>query len=247
MAASRLRRSGNPAIAKLDPVFVLQVEDKAANPWRNTAAGRTGRGTGADVPLDNVLSDNGRGLHFGSYERLTLPSRPVAAKTGTTNMWLDAWTMGYTPQLAVGVWTNWRQQTWPTARLPLRPSSTVCWPKVWRGCPRRGGSGRPAWCGCKVCVPSGLLPTPDCPSTTSGLFLADEAPVMQDNVLQAFEINSENGKRASACTPPELIQRVVWNCRPPQRITCVRRKSRSRRWRWTGRAAAACGRRCRHR
>ena len=59
--------------------------------------------------LNNVLSDNGprarsRSARYANY--LTLPNRPVAAKTGTTNMWLDAWTMGYTPQLAVGVWTG---------------------------------------------------------------------------------------------------------------------------------------------
>ena len=71
-------------------------------------------------------------------------------------------------------------------------------------------------------MPSGLLPTPDCPSTTSDLFLAGKAPVMQDNMYQAFEINSENGKRASACTPPELIQRVVYQVYPSTAADYVR-------------------------
>ena len=34
---------------------------------------------------------------------LNLPF-PVAAKTGTTNDFRDNWTLGYTPDLAVGVW-----------------------------------------------------------------------------------------------------------------------------------------------
>ena len=37
---------------------------------------------------------------------MTLPDRPVAVKTGTTNDYRDAWTMGYTPDLAVGVWVG---------------------------------------------------------------------------------------------------------------------------------------------
>ena len=32
--------------------------------------------------------------------------RPVAAKTGTTNDFQDAWFIGYTPQLVVGVWVG---------------------------------------------------------------------------------------------------------------------------------------------
>jgi membrane carboxypeptidase/penicillin-binding protein PbpC len=37
---------------------------------------------------------------------LTLPDRPVAAKTGTTNDFHDAWSMGFTPSLACGVWVG---------------------------------------------------------------------------------------------------------------------------------------------
>jgi len=55
----------------------------------------------------NVLSDNGaRAYVFGGSNPLTLPGRPVAAKTGTTNDYRDAWTMGYTPNLVTGVWAG---------------------------------------------------------------------------------------------------------------------------------------------
>ena len=57
--------------------------------------------------LSNVLSDNSaRAFIFGEKNYLTLASRPVAAKTGTTNDFHDAWTMGYTPQIATGVWVG---------------------------------------------------------------------------------------------------------------------------------------------
>ncbi|HHE65750.1 MAG TPA: penicillin-binding protein, partial [Bacteroidetes bacterium] len=57
--------------------------------------------------LNNVLSDNeARSYVFGEFNNLTLPDRPVAAKTGTTNDYRDAWTIGFTPNIAVGVWVG---------------------------------------------------------------------------------------------------------------------------------------------
>jgi len=57
--------------------------------------------------LSNILSDNSaRAYVFGSSSYLTLPGRPVAAKTGTTNDYRDAWTLGYTPSIATGVWVG---------------------------------------------------------------------------------------------------------------------------------------------
>jgi len=57
--------------------------------------------------INDVLSDNeARSFIFGSKNYLTLPDRPVAAKTGTTNDYRDAWTLGYTPSIATGVWVG---------------------------------------------------------------------------------------------------------------------------------------------
>lgn len=57
--------------------------------------------------VTSILSDNNaRSYIFGATNYLTLPDRPVAAKTGTTNDYRDAWALGYTPQLAVGVWVG---------------------------------------------------------------------------------------------------------------------------------------------
>jgi 1A family penicillin-binding protein len=57
--------------------------------------------------LDSILSNNeNRSWVFGDNSPLRFDSRPVAAKTGTTNEFRDGWTMGYTPNLAVGVWAG---------------------------------------------------------------------------------------------------------------------------------------------
>lgn len=55
--------------------------------------------------ISSILSDNtARAPIFGSS--LTVPGRTAAVKTGTTDKQRDAWTIGYTPQLAVGVWVG---------------------------------------------------------------------------------------------------------------------------------------------
>lgn len=57
--------------------------------------------------ISDVLSDNkARTPAFGAFSPLYFPSRDVAAKTGTTNDYRDAWTVGYTPNIAVGAWAG---------------------------------------------------------------------------------------------------------------------------------------------
>ena len=57
--------------------------------------------------ISDILSDNSaRVPTFGANSPLNVPGYNVAAKTGTTNDNKDAWILGYTPTLAVGVWAG---------------------------------------------------------------------------------------------------------------------------------------------
>ena len=51
-----------------------------------------------------MSDDKNRCLEFGCNGDLTLPGRQVAAKTGTTQLFKDNWTLGFTPTLATAVW-----------------------------------------------------------------------------------------------------------------------------------------------
>jgi len=57
--------------------------------------------------INSILSDNdARSSIFGKNNPLHIPGKIVAAKTGTTQEFRDAWTVGYTPNIAVSVWAG---------------------------------------------------------------------------------------------------------------------------------------------
>lgn len=57
--------------------------------------------------INSVLSDNqARSAIFGPNSPLYIPGKNVAAKTGTTQDNRDGWTIGYSPNIAVGVWVG---------------------------------------------------------------------------------------------------------------------------------------------
>ena len=64
--------------------------------------------------MQQIMSnDNNRAMIFGRNSLLTLPGRTVGVKTGTSDSFADAWTVGYTPHLVTAVWggnPDWRQK-----------------------------------------------------------------------------------------------------------------------------------------
>jgi membrane peptidoglycan carboxypeptidase len=64
--------------------------------------------------MEQIMSnDNNRAMIFGRNSLLTLRGRHVGVKTGTSDSFADAWTVGYTPHLVAAVWTgnaDWRQK-----------------------------------------------------------------------------------------------------------------------------------------
>ncbi len=90
--------------------------------------------------LVSIMSDNAaRAFIFGSRSPLVIPDRPVAAKTGTTNDFVDGWTLGFTPQLAAGVWVGNNDNS------PMRAGSdgVVVAAPIWNAFMRRAQAGDP--------------------------------------------------------------------------------------------------------
>jgi penicillin-binding protein 1B len=105
-------------------------------------------------------------------------TRPCGGKTGTTNDYHDAWFVGFTPDVAAGVWVGYDQP-----QSLSRPAAKVALP-VWAGVMSRLLEGFPAsefpsrndevlvW----VDPFTGLLARGDCPAPLRVPFLKTEAP-----------------------------------------------------------------------
>jgi 1A family penicillin-binding protein len=92
-----------------DKTAILKITDSRGNvieEYKNSSGEKV---LDQDIcaKIDAILSDNSlRSSVFGSSSPLRFDSRPVAVKTGTTNEWRDAWTVGYAPNLVAGVWAG---------------------------------------------------------------------------------------------------------------------------------------------
>jgi len=93
---------------KNSPISILKIEDNDNNVLFETQKrSRIVLDSNIANQINDMLSDNvARTPAFGEYSPLYFPSYDVAAKTGTTNDYKDAWIIGYTTEIAVGAWAG---------------------------------------------------------------------------------------------------------------------------------------------
>jgi 1A family penicillin-binding protein len=90
---------------KNDVTLITQIQDKQKNTiYSYNPKPHEVLDPGIAFQLSSILSDNAtRAEEFGTLLNI---SRPAAVKTGTTEDYKDSLTMGFTPQIAVGVWVG---------------------------------------------------------------------------------------------------------------------------------------------
>lgn len=111
-----------------EPVSILRVEDANGNVLEEheTGQGQNVLDANSARLISDMLKDNqARTPLFGSNSFLYFGSRDVAGKTGTTNNNRDAWMVGYTPDLVVGVWSGNNDNT------PMKKGSAISG-RLWR-------------------------------------------------------------------------------------------------------------------
>ena len=196
--------------------------------------------------ITDILSDErARVPAFGQGNMLEI-GRPAAAKTGTTTDWRDNWTLGYTPDLTVGVWVGNADNTpmkgvsgisgagpiWhdfmarSCANARRSPSPNRMGWCAWRcarirGCcrwERRSGgeAGRRRW----VPPPPPLLPSSPlsvpCPQRRYEWFIAGTEPTEVDRSHVEVAVDARSGRPADASTPPEYVQPQTIWVLPPE-------------------------------
>lgn len=157
--------------------------------------------------LVSIMSDNNaRSYVFGGNSALTLgASRPVAAKTGTTQDIRDGWTVGFTPSLVAGVWVG------NNNNAPMKRDAVLTAGPIWNQFMREALAGTPVEQFNKpeqiktisVDSVSGLLPTQHTLETKSEVFADYAVPTKYDNVHVPVEIDSLTGLPATEDTPED--------------------------------------------
>jgi len=212
---------------ELNPVAILRVEDRRGNVLYKYEQPKSRDILSPQLAylMNNILSDRqARWAAMGRPNALELSNdRPAAAKTGTTNDFRDAWTVGYTPQLAVGVWVGNTDNSMMKNLPGLRGASPI-WHAVMEYAlqdeasvpfPRPEGLIEKS-----VCALSGKLPTAGssaahCPAVTE-LFIPGTEPTERCDIHQAFLVNRETGRLCTVHTPPELCEERVYEVYPPE-------------------------------
>jgi 1A family penicillin-binding protein len=156
--------------------------------------------------ISDILSDNeARRLGFGAYSILRL-DRPAAVKTGTTTNFHDNWTVGYTPDLVVGVWSG------NTDYQPMREVNGLTGAApIWHQFMRTVLTGEPiktfaqpsGMLQVEVCALSGLIPTEPCPYRRDEWFFSGTQPVLEDTFYRIVTLDASTGFLANQDTPPD--------------------------------------------
>ena len=164
--------------------------------------------------LTHILSDQAaRCPSFGCPNTLELPGRPAAAKTGTTNDFRDAWTVGYTPDLAAGIWVGNNDNS-EMDHVPGSVGAAPIWnafmTRALEQTPPRDFSRPQGIVNKEVCSLSGTEPSPYCPDRNWEIFSAENLPPgSSHDWFQRVEIDRFTGKRANQFCRTNVVEKVM--------------------------------------
>lgn len=91
-----------------DEQSILKIEDAQGNIIEDNtqAAGVQVMQPSVAQEISDMLSDSVARAPLGENDLFSFPGHDVAVKTGTTNNYRDAWTVGYTPDIVIGGWAG---------------------------------------------------------------------------------------------------------------------------------------------
>ena len=218
------RRDG---FRKLNPVSVLKITDADGKVLEEYKQPKTERivSEQAAYLITDVLSDNNARAPAFGLNSVLKTSRPTAVKTGTTSSWKDNWTLGYTPDYAVGVWVG-NADNAEMEHISGITGAAPIWhdmmEAIHQNLPVTEFVEPPNIVRLPVCLASGLLPTKECPQVVREVFIQGNEPTQPDNIWKPFRIFTPNGKLATAFNPPDQVTTVVYPIYPPQAADWVK-------------------------
>ena len=214
-------QSGSSPDRPLDPVAILRVEDRTGAvlyDYYEQVQQRDILTPQLAYLMNDMLADrSARCVAFGCPNVMELPSnRSAAVKTGVTNDFRDAWTIGYTPELITGIWVG-NSDNGAMAGVTGVDGAAPIWQAVMAWAlqdePVSSWAQPPGLVETAVCDTSGLLATDICP-TVAELFIQGTQPTVYDTIYQEFAVNRETGRLATVYTPSNLIENRIYKVYP---------------------------------
>lgn len=186
--------------------------------------------------ITSILSDNeARTPSFGANSYLKLPF-DAAAKTGTTNDFRDNWTVGYTPDLAVGVWVGNADYS-PMIDTTGLSGAAPIWNLFMQEATQLSGGFPSAFIRPRgiveaaICGISGTLPSDYCPSHRIEFFAQDQPPASADHDLwQLRWIDSYSMELASEACYDYVAQKLFLNIEDPWGRKWVEKTNAGKAW-----------------
>lgn len=170
---------------KVEPIAITRIEDYQGNVIFQADDPKPVQVIRAEHAylITSILSDaKARAPMFGTNSILNL-SFPAAVKTGTTNDYRDNWTIGYTPDLAVGVWVGNADYT-PMINTSGVSGAAPIWAKFMEyAVPSLTGNNPasfvqpPGIVEKVICSASGTEPSEYCTDQRTELFASDQPPL----------------------------------------------------------------------
>lgn len=169
--------------------------------------------------VTDILADNAARIPaFGESSPLVL-TRPAAAKTGTTTDWRDNWTVGYTPDLVVGVWVG-NSDNSPMGNVSGIQGAAPIWHELMeealKGRPVRRFVRPEGLVSAEICAESGKLPGTYCERRQREWFIAGTAPRDTCTMHRLDDLDARTGELATADTPAEYRVQRVMTYLPPE-------------------------------
>jgi len=207
---------------RVPPVAILRVEDSQGRVLEEYTPPQGEQVISPEHAylITDILADNqARIPAFGAHNVLEL-SRPAAAKTGTTTDWRDAWTLGYTPDLVVGVWVGNSDNT-PMDHVPGSRGAGPIWhdfmEEALADTPVHEFVRPPGIVEMEICADSGARPSEVCPHRRMEIFAANQPPLGPEHDFhQLIPIDYTTGARATEFCPPELVTERYFVVYPPE-------------------------------
>lgn len=187
--------------------------------------------------ITSILSDaDARAPMFGRDSILNLPF-DVAAKTGTTNDFRDNWTLGYTPDLVVGVWVGNADYS-PMVNTTGISGAAPIWARVMEGGINllKGGAATPFSqpqdvVTRTICSVSGTEPSEYCPRQRTEIFASDQLPATKEHDLwKMVQIDGWTGLRASAACFDFAKEQLVVNVSDKDAINWLKTTEQGQNW-----------------